>query len=531
MERRFLFFVEREFHAALFRSLAQRIVRLRMGRIGVLSSAYQPARDPGRTIGARPDEVRRCLGVDFELVTDPFAFDPHVVFTADSNYERLEGLGKIVSIGHGTISKGSFYTDDGLMFRENAADMVCTPGVIHAEILSQRLFRPVVVTGIPKLDCLFDGSLDRVALLRGWGLDPNRPTILLAPTFNPEFTLLTHIGFDPRRFISMDYNLVVKLHGATPETWKDALRGRLIGVANTILAEQHDLAPCLFAADVLISDVSSAIYEFLALERPVLLFDSPQRTSHRRFDPNLLENRFRDVGARFADPRRIPGLLEAALAQKSPEPRIAEIARRFVSVRDGRSSEHVLDAALELLENERPDGALIGSRFGDNLKRRVKGRMRVLEIPTGFLPSADELERIDDELVVVLQPGYELSPHAATYLCGCLRLDESVGLAVPLVSERISEGAQGIGRHFPEATRTRDERIAQLIAFHAAGRTVPIESPASYAFACRRVDLMRYLHENPSEDDFISGFAIFLKEQGRSSLVCLSGFLYPEPAW
>ena len=48
------------------------------------------------------------------------------------------------------------------------------------------------LVGMPKTDCLVDGSLERDAILAARGLDPRRPTVLYAPTWTPYSSLNAH---------------------------------------------------------------------------------------------------------------------------------------------------------------------------------------------------------------------------------------------------------------------------------------------------------------------------------------------------
>jgi CDP-glycerol glycerophosphotransferase (TagB/SpsB family) len=113
----------------------------------------------------------------------------------------VEGLGKLVNIGHGTIGKGWYFSPELISRRENCADLLCVPGEVHAEALAPQVFKRIAVTGMPKLDAVFRGQWNREELLRGWGLDPANKTVLFAPTFNSEFSLVPHVGHELRRYI------------------------------------------------------------------------------------------------------------------------------------------------------------------------------------------------------------------------------------------------------------------------------------------------------------------------------------------
>jgi hypothetical protein len=66
--------------------------------------------------------------------------------------------------------------------------------------------------GMPKVDCLVDGSLRRNEVLDRLQLDPARPTILYAPTWSPASSL-NKVGLElVAKLRSLDANVIVKLH-------------------------------------------------------------------------------------------------------------------------------------------------------------------------------------------------------------------------------------------------------------------------------------------------------------------------------
>src|SRR5262245_26285538 len=66
--------------------------------------------------------------------------------------------------------------------------------------------------GMPKVDCLVDGSLNREEILRGLGLPSDRPTVLYAPTWSPASSLnLLGVAL-VARLRQMPVNVIVKLH-------------------------------------------------------------------------------------------------------------------------------------------------------------------------------------------------------------------------------------------------------------------------------------------------------------------------------
>ena len=140
------------------------------------------------------------------------------------------------------------------------------------------------LVGMPKVDCLVDGSLTRDAALLALGLSPDRPTILYAPTWSPASSL-NAIGIELiDRLAAMPVNVIVKLHDRSCDPrpqysggidWIGAVRPHL-RPGRMVLAEDADICPCLAAADVLITDHSSCGFEYLLLDRPVVRIHRPE---------------------------------------------------------------------------------------------------------------------------------------------------------------------------------------------------------------------------------------------------------------
>jgi CDP-glycerol glycerophosphotransferase (TagB/SpsB family) len=150
-------------------------------------------------------------------------------------------------------------------------------GAIDAESPAIRL------VGYPKGDCLVDGSLNRAAVLQSLGLDPGRQTVLYAPTWSPASSL-NAMGEDVvRGLLSLGANVIVKLHDRSRDLrerysggvdWVKRLEP-LLPQGRAILAPGHDISPYLVAADVMITDHSSAGFEFLLLDRPIVRIHRP----------------------------------------------------------------------------------------------------------------------------------------------------------------------------------------------------------------------------------------------------------------
>jgi hypothetical protein len=137
--------------------------------------------------------------------------------------------------------------------------------------------------GYPKVDCLVDGSLDRRTIQRSLGLEPSAPTVLYAPTWSP-YSSLHSMGTDVIEALGrLGVNVIVKLHDRSYDQGVRASggvdwRARLEWICrheHLHLAQDADASPYLFVADVLVTDHSSVGFEFMLLDRPVVVIDCP----------------------------------------------------------------------------------------------------------------------------------------------------------------------------------------------------------------------------------------------------------------
>jgi glycosyltransferase involved in cell wall biosynthesis len=150
------------------------------------------------------------------------------------------------------------------------------------------------LVGYPKVDCLVDGSLDRARLMSAFGLDGRKPTVLYAPTWSPQSSL-NHCGEQIiERLAHLGVNVVVKLHdrsldrgdrGSGGVDWRRRLT-QLGQKAAVHLAEGPDACPYLYVADVLVTDHSSVGFEFMLLDRPIVIVETPDLLRHSRVNPH-----------------------------------------------------------------------------------------------------------------------------------------------------------------------------------------------------------------------------------------------------
>jgi CDP-glycerol glycerophosphotransferase (TagB/SpsB family) len=137
--------------------------------------------------------------------------------------------------------------------------------------------------GMPKVDCLVDGSHRRDDVVRSFGLDPAKPTVLYAPTWSPESSL-NRMGIDLiQRLLTLPVNVIVKLHDRSRDLRQQYSGGvdwvarlaPMLHPPQAVLALHANITPCLAAADVMITDHSSCGFEYLLLDRPLIRIEVP----------------------------------------------------------------------------------------------------------------------------------------------------------------------------------------------------------------------------------------------------------------
>ncbi len=154
------------------------------------------------------------------------------------------------------------------------------------------------VVGLPKLDGIFQGRYaDRAGFLAARGLDPSRPTVLFAPTYKP--TCLYDVKDAVFEATRDRCNLVVKLHHYSwmgkyaPHEQHRIFERRVRDYPHALLVpmEEYNIVPWMAAADTLLSEASSTVFDFLALGKTGIIYDLPgDRLKHSDGMPLLRED-------------------------------------------------------------------------------------------------------------------------------------------------------------------------------------------------------------------------------------------------
>jgi hypothetical protein len=239
------------------------------------------------------------------------------------------------------------------------------------------------LVGMPKVDCLVDGTLRRDAILAEHGIDPASRTVLFAPTWTPYSSLNTHGEALAEALGRAGYTVLVKLHENSRDLrhansggidWVARLQpiltrhgGRLIG--------DSDASRWLVAADVLVTDHSSVGFEYLLLDRPLVRIEMPELLARTSIPPDYVAL----MVQASVTTRDAPTTL-AAVERAFADPRVGSPDRRAVAQdlfhQPGTATARAAAEIYEVLELEAPALAparmprALGARAGADLGAR-----------------------------------------------------------------------------------------------------------------------------------------------------------------
>lgn len=226
----------------------------------------------------------QSLGLPFHIATDRKAAadiyaknQPEWVFFGNSfgELDVLHPDTRTALLFHGS---GTGVKSASLISGLGSFDVRFVSGPGRMKIFSERFPNTKMVeVGFAKLDPIFDPDRFSVPAkidLHAVGLDPAKPTILYAPTFYP-----SSIENMAKKFPSdfEQFNILIKCHDFTlnKKKYSHQLKKvcRWAKADNVYFAtpDEYSLVPFMNSADVMITDSSSAIFEFAALNKPVII--------------------------------------------------------------------------------------------------------------------------------------------------------------------------------------------------------------------------------------------------------------------
>jgi hypothetical protein len=290
-------------------------------------------------------------------VGEVLSFKPSILILANHHYHYFRGnLSETIIIWtrHGFANKNS------LRKAIEGTDFACVSSEWVKEDCIKNGWIPRLgfwITGFVPMDKIFSGHLERPSILPP-GFPFGRKTLLYAPTWNRYFTSAEEIKaehfekildkFPQLNIIIKPHPLMSILYRGILGKWKKIKDERLIFVENA----SEDIYQFFPYADILFTDASSVMFYFLAMDKPIILFNNPRRFREKEyFDPFSPEWKWRDMGEEVENFDELISAIEKSIFH--PEEKLERRAfyrkRVFGDLTDGRSAERIAEKVRALL--------------------------------------------------------------------------------------------------------------------------------------------------------------------------------------
>ena len=257
--KKYLHFITKPYSISIIKPLIEEIERQKYGKSLIFI----------------PLSMENNIRSDLEYVTsvsEAINFNPDVVFVPGNVvHDKIPGLK--VQIFHGLCDeKGGHFKTTGFF------DLYCTSGpeITERFIKLSEKFRHFLVreTGWTRVDEILK-PFERESILLNLDIDPKKRIVLYAPTFSPKFkssqTVLPVIKDLPQE----NEVWIIKFHDLMSRNEKEYIMN--LNKDRFRISTQPSIIPLLQVADVLISDTSSVVYEFILLDKPVITINSRSR--------------------------------------------------------------------------------------------------------------------------------------------------------------------------------------------------------------------------------------------------------------
>jgi CDP-ribitol ribitolphosphotransferase len=316
------------------------------------------ARPPARGLRGRLSAAAHAARAAYHLATarlfvvDDYFFPIYAIRPRPGTtiVQTWHACGAFKKVGYSVLDK-SFGADAALVSRVRihanydiclVASQAAAPH--YAEAFRQPLDRFVSRLGIPRTDLFFDEPRKEramAAIRERYAIPPGKRVVLYAPTFRGDRISDAHATDDLdlgllHELLGADHVLLVRLHPFV----RDRLRldPELTGFAVDV-TDHPDINELMLVSDVLITDYSSAIYEFALLDRPMVFF-APDHAEYERERGFYFDYRSGVPGPIFTATRPLGEHLRAGTFD-------LERVRRFrdasFDVADGRASQRFVD--------------------------------------------------------------------------------------------------------------------------------------------------------------------------------------------
>ena len=284
---------------------------------------------------ADEEETRAKFSKDKAVLKDIHsvkAYQPHIVLCiTDSIADFISGIK--VQVFHGFLANKHSFKKGHFRIR-GFFDLYCTQGPSTTKpfkkLQKKHQHFEVVETGWSKVDPLFPIEKNST----------EKPVILIASTFSPKYSLtyVEEVINEIKRLSKIgkwEFKVVLhpKLDKEKVETFK-AMQNENLTYYNTT-----DIIPLFRQADIMFSDTTSAITEFILQKKPVVTFRNNKPGKH------------------FIDITEVSEIEDAISKALTRPPLVMEAIQKYIDIThpyyDGNSSQRVIDSCIEFLNSDR----------------------------------------------------------------------------------------------------------------------------------------------------------------------------------
>ncbi len=212
-----------------------------------------------------------------------------IVFASNaSKIVRQELKAKTIFLGHGTGDKPYLVSESRLEnFDFHFASGPKFQAILHdsgIDIPEDRIIK----TGNLRFDDIINGVIDKEKELDRLGIiDRERKTVLYAPTWKFGDGTLLKYGYRFAREITQKYNLIIRPHYqdwsyiAKFRQWASKNNIRHLYFSNPSNLVSADTMRDFAASDIMLSDTSSVLYEYLIMRQPIIVIRNEYKNLHK----------------------------------------------------------------------------------------------------------------------------------------------------------------------------------------------------------------------------------------------------------
>ena len=281
-------------------------------------------------------------------IEEVIEYHPNIVLTISNSLAYFIS-GIKVQIFHGFLANKRSFKKGHFRIR-GFFDLYCTQGpsttIPFKQLQKKHKHFEVIETGWSKVDPLFPIESNNAG----------KPVILISSTFSPKYSLTYNdlvIEEIERLSLIGKWEFKVVLH---PKLAKEKIEMfKAMQNENLTYYDTTDIIPLFKQADIMFSDTTSAITEFILQKKPVVTFNNNKPGEH------------------FINITEVSQIEESITrALERPAPIIAAI-QNYIDIThpytDGRSSERVIEACIEFLHKNK-----------DHLKKKPLNLIRKYQI-------------------------------------------------------------------------------------------------------------------------------------------------------